>query len=74
MPGRASSPRISIAIRPPIMKNTNDVVRYIRPMVLWSVVRSRFDSREPFSTTRAGLGRLTIGAGAIVTARSLDGD
>ena len=51
MPGRASSPRISMAIRPPRMKNVNDVVRYIRPMVLWSVVRSRFDSREPFSAT-----------------------
>ena len=55
------------------MKNANEVARYIRPMVLWSVVRSRFDSREPFSTTRAGLGRLTMGAGAIVTAGSLDG-
>ena len=49
--GRPSSARISMAIRPPRMKKTNDVVRYIRPMVLWSVVRSRFDSREPFSTT-----------------------
>ena len=49
--GRPSSARISMAIRPPRMKKTNDVVRYIRPMVLWSVVRSRFDSRDPFSTT-----------------------
>ena len=40
---------------------------YIRPMVLWSVVRSRLESRDPFSTARTGLGRLTIGAGAIVT-------
>ena len=38
---------------------------YIRPMVLWSVVRSRFDNREPLTGTVAGLGRLTIGAGAI---------
>ena len=51
MPGRASSPRMSIAMMPPRMKNVNDVVRYIKPMVLWSVVRSRFDSREPFSAT-----------------------
>ena len=55
------------------MKNANDVARYIRPMVLWSVVRSRLDSREPFSATWAGLGRLTMGAGAIVTSGSLDG-
>ena len=33
------------------MNQMNDVVRYIRPMVLWSVVRSRLDSREPFSAT-----------------------
>ena len=33
-PGRASSPRISIAMRPPAMKNTNEAVRYIRPIVL----------------------------------------
>ena len=71
-PGRASSPRISMAMRPPATKNANEVARYIRPMVLWSVVRSRLDSREPFSTTRAGLGRLTMGAGAIVTPGSLD--
>ena len=50
------------------MKNTNDVTRYIRPMVLWSVVRRRLESREPLTGTWAGLGRLTMGAGAIVTA------
>ena len=33
-PGRASSARISMAISPPMMKNTNDAVRYIRPMRL----------------------------------------
>ena len=73
MPGRASSPRMSMAMMPPTMKNVNEVARYIRPMVLWSVVRSRLDSREPFSATWTGLGRLTMGAGAIVTFRSLDG-
>ena len=31
------------------MNKMNEVTRYIRPMVLWSVVRSRFDSREPFT-------------------------
>ena len=73
IPGRASSPRMSMAIMPPTMKNANEVARYIRPMVLWSVVRSRLDSREPFSATWTGLGRLTMGAGAIVTFRSLTG-
>ena len=44
-------------------------------MVLWSVVRSRFDSREPFAATCAGLGRLTIGCGAMaVMARTARGD
>ena len=33
-PGWASSARMSIAIRPPMRKNTNDAVRYIRPIVL----------------------------------------
>ncbi len=32
------------------------------------MVRSNIDNREPFSATCTGLGRLTIGAGAIVTA------
>ena len=65
IPGRASSPRISMAIRPPMMKNMNEAVRYIRPMVLWSVVRRMLESREPLTATAAGLGRLTIGRGAI---------
>jgi hypothetical protein len=33
-PGRPSSARMSMAMRPPTMKNTNDAVRYIRPIVL----------------------------------------
>ena len=32
--GRASSARISIAMSPPMMKNVNEAVRYIRPIVL----------------------------------------
>jgi len=42
---------MSIAIRPPTMNQANAVVRYMSPMVLWSVVRSRFDSRDPFEAT-----------------------
>ena len=53
------------------MHGTIMLLFFATPIVLWSVVRSRLDSREPFSTTRTGLGRLTMGAGAIVTRRSL---
>ena len=38
MPGSNSSARISSAMTPPRQKNTNDVIRYMYPMVLWSVV------------------------------------
>src|SRR3954454_22364262 len=66
-PGRASSPRMSIARKPPTMNHVKDVARYIRPIVLWSVVRRRVVRREPFPVLGAGLGRLTMGAGAMVT-------
>ena len=33
-PGRASSPRINMAIRPPTMNHVNDTARYIKPIVL----------------------------------------
>ncbi|NEK87714.1 hypothetical protein GCU60_18405 [Blastococcus saxobsidens] len=48
------------------MKNPNDATMYIRPIVLWSVVRSRLVSRDPLVGGGARLGRETIGAGAIV--------
>src|SRR3712207_6713009 len=41
-----------------------DVAVYIRPMVLWSVVRSRFDRREPFATGATAPGRAAMGCGA----------
>ena len=37
MPGSKSSARISRAITPAIRKNTNDAIRYMYPMTLWSV-------------------------------------
>ena len=43
-----------MAISPPAMNQMNEVTRYIRPMVLWSVVRSRFVSREPFTAAIRG--------------------
>ena len=38
LPGRASSARITMAIRPPTRKNTNEVIRYRWPITLWSVL------------------------------------
>ena len=46
-PGRASSARMSRAMTPPMRKNAKDVVRYIVPMVLWSVVVSHFTTTLP---------------------------
>jgi hypothetical protein len=66
--GRASSPRISSAITPPAKNQANAVAVYIRPMVLWSVVRSSARNRDPFSGRGAAEGRLMIGVGAIVIA------
>ena len=37
-PGSTSSARISRASRPPIMKKTNEEMKYRLPMTLWSVV------------------------------------
>src|SRR5438270_11363509 len=65
-PGRASSVRISRAMNPPMKKNANEVTRYIRPIVLASVVRMMRDSAEPFVGLCTGHGRVTIGFGATV--------
>ncbi len=65
-PGRASSPRISSAIRPPIMKNANDVVRYMIPICLGSVVLNSERKYEPFGRARAAPGWGTTGVGLIV--------
>ncbi len=37
MPGSKSSARITRAMRPPMQKKMNDVIRYMYPIVLWSV-------------------------------------
>jgi hypothetical protein len=65
-PGRASSPRMSIAITPPTTNHVRAVTKYIRPIVLWSVVRKRPSSRDPLSARGTPVARLTIGAGAMV--------
>ena len=65
MPGRASSARMISASTPPNMKKVNDVTRYIRPISLWSVVRSNCRNIEPLAAAVAGNGRLTIGVGSM---------
>src|SRR3954453_13698343 len=64
-PGRASSARMSSAMKPPAKKYRKLVNKYITPIVLWSVLLNRSSSREPLRGTGTGLGRLTIGCGAI---------
>ena len=49
MPGRASSARISSAMKPPSMKNTKDVTMYMIPICFASVVRSIRASAEPLT-------------------------
>ncbi|GIJ51172.1 hypothetical protein Val02_80580 [Virgisporangium aliadipatigenens] len=49
------------------MKNqTNEVTRYISPIVFASVVRSNRPIAEPLVGRRTGQGRVTIGFGATV--------
>ena len=50
-------------MRPPSAKNAIEVTRYIRPIILWSVVRSIRPSSAPFWNSVTGKGRETIGSG-----------
>src|SRR6185312_3708822 len=64
MPGCASSARMNSAIRPPIMNQLNDVVMYMTPSTLGSVV-CRYDRNfEPRGGRCTGYGRATTGRGA----------
>ena len=45
--GPNSCARMIMAIRPPVRKNPNDVIRYRWPITLWSVVDSHAASSEP---------------------------
>ncbi|GAA3450363.1 hypothetical protein GCM10018962_21960 [Dactylosporangium matsuzakiense] len=58
-------------MNPPIMKNTNDVVRYIRPICFASVVRSSRANAEPLTGLCTGHGLVTIGFGATVVTKGL---
>ena len=70
-PGRASSARMSSAIKPPIMKNANAVTMYMIPICFASVVRSSRAMAEPLTGWRTGHGRVTIGFGATVVTSGL---
>ncbi|GGM35402.1 hypothetical protein GCM10007977_041100 [Dactylosporangium sucinum] len=58
-------------MNPPIMKNTNDVVRYIKPICLASVVRNSRANAEPLTGWCTGQGLVTIGFGATVVTKGL---
>src|SRR4051812_18292340 len=66
MPGRASSARISSAIRPPAMKNAKDVTMYMIPICFASVVRRTCASADPRTCRRTGHGRACTGRGVTV--------
>ena len=73
IPGRASSARISIAIRPATMKNANAVTRYMIPICFASVVNNVRARKEPRTCSRTGHGRVTTGPGCgstLVTAHT----
>jgi len=55
---------MSSAINPPTMKKANEVTRYIRPIVLWSVVFSSLVRMLPLRACLAEYGVVWIGVGA----------
>ncbi|MDF2492688.1 MAG: hypothetical protein K0Q58_1266 [Microbacterium sp.] len=52
IPGSNSSARMMSAITPPSRKNRNDAIRYMYPIVLWSVEVIHLTIRLPFCSTR----------------------
>ena len=78
MPGRASSARISRAIRPAIMKKPSAQVMYMMPRVLESVVRSRWRKSEPRGApgrdSGGPAGRRAEGAVSAAVDTATDGD
>lgn len=57
IPGSNSSARMMSAITPPSMKNTTEAMRYMYPIVLWSVEVIHLTTRLPFCSTRVLLSR-----------------
>ena len=71
--GLSSWIRISSAMIPASRKNTNDVIRYMCPMILWSVEESQPARTEPLRSVRAALAtaRRAAGSSRVVTGCSL---
>ena len=61
MPGSNSSARISSAITPPKQKNTNEAIRYMYPMVLWSVEVIQLTTMRPLDFGTTGASRIPVG-------------
>jgi hypothetical protein len=57
IPGSNSSARMMSAITPPSMKNSTEAMRYMYPIVLWSVEVIHLTTRLPFCSTRVLLRR-----------------
>ncbi len=62
IPGSNSSARISSAITPPRQKNTNEAIRYMYPMVLWSVEVIQLTTMRPLDLGTTGAVRTPVGA------------
>ena len=75
IPGRASSARMSNAIKPAHRKKNSAVTRYILPIVLWSVVRSSAASARRRARRSIGgwdVGRLMVAVMIGLPAAALD--
>src|SRR6478735_3397379 len=71
MPGSKSSARISRAMTPPRQKNTKDAIRYMYPMVLWSVEVIQLTTMRPLDLGTTGADRTPVGADWVYVATSL---
>ena len=66
IPGSNSSARMMSAITPPSRKNVKDEIRYMYPMVLWSVEVIHLTMMLPFCSVRLRLSRAAWRGGRVV--------
>ena len=66
IPGSKSSARMISAMTPPMQKNRKELIRYMYPMTLWSVVVSQLTTTLPFET---GTARETARESSVVYSR-----
>ena len=66
MPGSNSSARMMSAITPPSRKNSTEAIRYMYPIVLWSVEVIHLTMMLPFCSTRVALSRAAWRGGIVV--------